>query len=133
MPRPPLLTGRNRLVRGLAPLVIAGNALALATFFCVLLLFENVRTQQDLRHRHAMLAQLAGHNVALALSFNDPIAAAKVLQTLHAEPSVLTACLYGRSGQLLAHYQTPKSPVPARPLWPPLHRRRTAIWTPCPT
>ncbi len=52
----------------------------------------------------AALAKIVGQNSSSALASGDRDAAARVLSSLRAEPNVMEAALYSKSGEVLAEY-----------------------------
>ncbi len=97
--------GCHSFARKMTAVVVAASSLALVSLTLAFLIADSVRSRADLRQRLSTLADVVGQNSTAALSFNDPTEATGVLAALHAEPSVVTACLYGLSGRLFASYQ----------------------------
>ena len=50
------------------------------------------------------LADVIGNNSSGALDFNDPKAAQEMLSALRAEPEIVAACIYTKSGEPFATY-----------------------------
>ncbi len=61
------------------------------------------------------LAEAIGNNCSATIEYNDPNTAADTLRALRAEPSIVSACVYTREGDVFASYYRPG----AAPIAPP--------------
>lgn len=61
------------------------------------------------------LAEAIGNNCSATIEYNDPNTAADTLRALRAEPSIVSACVYTRKGDVFASYNRPG----AAPIAPP--------------
>ena len=62
------------------------------------------------------LAEAIGNNCSATIEYNDPNTAADTLRALRAEPSIVSACVYTRKGDVFASYNRPgTAPLPRRP------------------
>ena len=63
------------------------------------------------------LAEAIGNNCSATIEYNDPNTAADTLRALRAEPSIVSACVYTRKGDVFASYHrsgtAPIAPPPA--------------------
>jgi signal transduction histidine kinase/DNA-binding response OmpR family regulator len=80
--------------------VAAALALTGGTF----LGYDVVVFRSSVRSALATLAGVVESNSTASLAFGDPESAQEILQSLKAEPHIVSACLYGRRGELLASY-----------------------------
>ena len=53
------------------------------------------------------LAKIIGNNTSAALDFNDPKAAEETLFALKAQPNIIGACVFSRTGNIFAKYDRP--------------------------
>src|SRR5580658_8668332 len=87
----------------LVMLLISGAVLFLACTAFVA--YDTVNFRRELVENVSVLADAIGDNCAAAIDFNDPKTAADTLSALHANGHILSACVYGRDGQVFAIYQ----------------------------
>jgi two-component system, sensor histidine kinase and response regulator len=73
----------------------------------------------------ATMAEIVGTNCTAALSFGDQRAATQTLAALRAEPHIVTACIYGESGQPFAIYRRDVN----EPETPPAVEHETSVHT----
>src|SRR5687767_7793742 len=78
---------------------------ALAVACAGIALYDQARGRGELVRNLASTAELIGLNSASALSFNDPKSAEETLQSLRAQPNVVAACVYDRTGNVFATYR----------------------------
>lgn len=67
--------------------------------------YDTVTFRHELVENVSVLAEAIGNNCAAAIDFNDPKTAQETLAALHANDSILSACVYSRNGQVFAVYQ----------------------------
>jgi len=98
-------------------MAVAASSVAAATLMASFLVLDSMSSRAQLESRLSTLAEVVGENSTAALSFDDPKAAAEVLQALRAEPPIVSACLYDISGNLFAQYRrtVDVEPCPLRP------------------
>ncbi|HTP69160.1 MAG TPA: EAL domain-containing protein [Dongiaceae bacterium] len=99
------ISRRNSLAFRMNLAVLLASSMALGTLTLAILVFDGASTRTKLQDRLSTLADVVGQNSTAALSFDDAPAAGEVLEALRAEPSVVSACLYGLSGRLFAGYR----------------------------
>lgn len=95
----------NSLAQRIIGIVMIATTLALGTMMASFLLLDKLSSQSTLVSRITTLADVVGQNSAAALDFNDKRAATEILKALKADPPVVSACLYGQSGNLFVQYQ----------------------------
>jgi signal transduction histidine kinase/DNA-binding NarL/FixJ family response regulator len=98
------------LARKITAVVVAASALALCTMTTAFLVFDHMWFRGELRRQLASMADVVGENAASPLSHGDPRAATEVLLATRSDRAVVTACLYGLSGELFAGYERPQAP-----------------------
>jgi len=98
------LTGTS-FAHKMTMMALLASSVASATLMAVFVAYDSMNAHTQLENRLSTLANIVGQNSAAALLFDDRPAAMEVLQALQAEGSVVSACLYGQSGQLFADYQ----------------------------
>src|SRR5688572_8473313 len=81
-------------------MMITGIALLLSS--AALVTYYSVSYRRDLAEDITVLADAIGNNCAAAIDFNDPKTAAETLDALRANPDVIAACVYTRSGEVFA-------------------------------
>ena len=106
---------RNSFARRLTMLVLLASSVALVTLTAAFLLFDSMSSRAALQQHLATLADVVGQNSTAALNFNDPPAAMEVLDALHADGPVESACLYDMAGALFAGYQRDHRATPCPP------------------
>lgn len=73
---------------------------------CASFIFYDVVTfRRDLVGHVSVLAEAIGKNCAAAIDFNDAKSARETLDALHAETTIISACVYTHEGQVFAVYQ----------------------------
>ena len=95
----------NSLAHKMTLLALLASSLASCVLMAAFLEMDSVTSHSQLENRMSSLANVIGQNSAAALDFDDRVAASEVLEALRAEPSIVSACLYGRAGALFAPYQ----------------------------
>ena len=69
--------------------------------------YDTFSFRQELATGLASAAGIAGSNSTAALTFSDPQAAAETLSSLRAQPHIVEACIYTRTGAVFAKYARP--------------------------
>jgi signal transduction histidine kinase len=113
--------GRLTLRRKLVLILLVTTTVGLVVATAVSLLVNNLTARRDLEFDVEAQARVAAENSTGALAFEDADDAASVLRTLGANPDVLRACLYARSGPPFAEFTRPGSqpcPHAAEPTGP---------------
>lgn len=95
----------NSLASNITTVVLLASSVALAILVGALLTFDWMSSTALLEKRLSTLADVVGQNSTAALSFNDHEAAVEVLDALHSEPPIVSACLYDLSDNLFAQYR----------------------------
>jgi signal transduction histidine kinase len=91
---------RRQITFGMA--LVAGLALLLSSL--AYMAFQARAFRQAKARQAFTLAQVAGDNSRAALAFNDASAAAKILESLSADPDMQRACLYDANGAIFATF-----------------------------
>jgi diguanylate cyclase (GGDEF)-like protein len=95
----------NTFAHKMTLMALLASSMALGTLMAAFLVFDNISSHSQLQNRLFTLADVVGQNSTAALNFNDSTAAVEVLEALHAEPPVMSACLYDVSNHLFAQYR----------------------------
>ena len=95
----------NNLRFKLGVISVLSSGLALCTLCAAFLAYDLRGSKLSLEDRLSTLAAIVGENSAAALEFSDPTTATEVLSALHSERSLVSACLYDRTGHLFASYR----------------------------
>ncbi len=99
----------NNLRFKLGVISVLSSGLALCTLCAAFLAYDLRGSKLSLEDRLSTLAAIVGENSSAALEFSDPTTATEVLSALHSERSLVSACLYDRTGHLFASYRRPVS------------------------
>jgi two-component system, NtrC family, sensor kinase len=67
--------------------------------------YDTVTFRRELVESVSVLAEAIGNNCAAAIDYNDPKTAEETLTALHANGSIVSACVYSRNGKVFAAYQ----------------------------
>ena len=67
--------------------------------------YDTVTFRRELVASVSVLAEAIGNNCAAAIDFNDPKTAEETLAALHANGSIISACVYSRNSNVFAAYQ----------------------------
>jgi len=94
----------NSFAQKMTLMALVASGIASATLMVAFLANDSISSRAQLESRLSSLANIVGQNSAAALDFDDRAAARDVLEALKAEPSIVSACLYERSGSLFATY-----------------------------
>jgi len=95
----------NSFAHKMTLMALLASSMASATLMFAFLAFDSFSSHAQLQSRLTTLANIVGQNSSAALNFDDNKAAAEILQALHAEPSIVSACLYSQSGNVFAQYR----------------------------
>lgn len=90
--------------RKLMIIIMLTCSVALILACAAILIFEVADYRKVLRRNTEVMADVIGANSAAALSFKDKSAAGDTLAALKAEPYVISACVYDKSGEVFATY-----------------------------
>jgi signal transduction histidine kinase/DNA-binding response OmpR family regulator len=104
--------------RKLITMIVCTTAAALILASFALVSYDRLVTKNNMVQRLTVLGKAIGSNCGAALLFNDPQSAANTLRALSAEPQVVSACLFDKSGNLFAFYYragTQAARFPAKP------------------
>lgn len=85
-------------------IAVISSSVSLLMACFVFILNESLSFPKIMKQNLSNLAQIIGDNSTAALSFNDSRTAQSLLDTLKANPHILSACLYDLKGQEFAHY-----------------------------
>ncbi len=83
-------------------MLITSVALLLAC--AIFVVFETISFRKEMVQNLLTLARIIGNNTAAALDFNDAQSAGETLLALQAQPNIIGACVYSRSGKIFANY-----------------------------
>lgn len=86
-------------------LIMLATGLALLLAGVVLIVFEYVRSRQEMAEDLTSLAEVIAQNSTAVLSFNDPDTATDTLKTLEARERVVAGAIYDQEGDLFAKYE----------------------------
>ncbi len=86
----------------LLTMTIGGTALLLAC--ATFLLLDRYWVRQAMVQDLSTMSEILGTNSTAALSFSEPKAAVEVLEALRAQPRIVSAFIYDRSGRMFAAY-----------------------------
>jgi signal transduction histidine kinase len=87
----------------LIAMVTTGGALLLAGI--AIIYFNYSRFQGEMARDLTSLAEIVAQNSTAAVSFNDPAAERETLSALKARPSIVSAAVYDKNGNLFAHVE----------------------------
>ena len=104
------LSIRNRQIFLITSACLAVLGLACAGFVT----YDVLNFRRAMVQHLQVLAEVLGNNCTAALDFQDAKVAREVLSALSAEPEILAAAVYTKSGEVLAHYPASGAP-PATP------------------
>jgi len=95
--------------RKLMAIIMLTCSVALALACSAILIYEVADYRSVLRRNTEVMADVIGANSKSAIMFKDKEAAIETLGALRAEPYVISACVYDKSGQPLATYYRSES------------------------
>mgnify|MGYP001500546809 CR=1 FL=1 len=90
--------------RKLTLLMMLTTAGALAVACTAFLLYERQALRQSMARGFAIIADTFDDNVSPGLMFDDPESISQTLQTLRADPGIIAARVYDKTGALVAQY-----------------------------
>ncbi len=99
-------------------LTLASVSLALLLASTAFILIEMSMTRRNMARQMAVIGEVVGANSTAALLFQDERGARGTLEGLRANPRVLAAAIYNKTGTILAHYARSgdgQHQFPARP------------------
>jgi uncharacterized membrane protein affecting hemolysin expression len=74
-------------------------------FACAIFVtYDVVSFRKGIVKKVSVLAEAIGNNCTATIEYNDPKTAEETLSALRAEPSVVSACIYTRKGEVFAVY-----------------------------
>lgn len=91
----------------LMSIIMATCAAALLLSGAIQLLFERGEYREETVDSISCYAEMIGDNCRAALAFGDAEDAEETLKSLHAQSSIVLACVYTNEHKMLAHYQRP--------------------------
>lgn len=103
------------LRRKLTLIILATCAAVLLTACAALATYELFDFRRALARDTTVLADILGTNARAALAFQDDTTAKEFLQALEAEPHIVGACLYTKTGERFVTYTRPGSTVEFAP------------------
>jgi signal transduction histidine kinase len=92
-------------------LIMLATGLALLLAGVVLIVFEYVRSREEMKEGLASLAEVIARNSTATLTFNDPEVARETLKTLEARKPIVAGAIYDDKGDLFARYIRPGEPA----------------------
>jgi signal transduction histidine kinase len=107
------MLGNQRLTRKLMTVILVTSGAVLAVTCGTLFTYELVTFRQAMVRSLLTLAQATAVNSTAALAFANQDDAADVLSGLAADPHIVSAALYDKSGQLFATYANRQAADPA--------------------
>ena len=112
--------------RKLTILAMISSGVALLTACTMFLVFDVVMSREEMINNVRMHAAIVGQNSTAALSFSDANDARQTLQSLRADPHVVSACVYDAEGRIFATYAAighgPGETAPPTAALPEQHR-----------
>jgi signal transduction histidine kinase len=97
----------NKSIRSkLMVLITAAATLTVLTACTVLWIYQLIDYRSTLRTEESAMAQLVAESSAPALLFNDGPAANENLALLRADPRIEAACLYNKTGKVIAQFSS---------------------------
>jgi signal transduction histidine kinase len=95
----------NHSIRRKLVVLFTATALLTVLIACTILwVYQLVDYRATLRTEESAMAQLVAESSAPALLFNDGLAANENLALLRADPRIEAACLYNKTGKVIAHF-----------------------------
>ncbi len=99
------------LKRKLTSIIMITCCASLFLATTVFIAYELLSYRRALVEKVDTLAKVTGNNIAAPLIFMDKKSAEETLMALRAEPHIVSACVFGRDGQLFARYLKDDSPL----------------------
>ena len=108
---------RLPIAKKIVAITVITSTAALVLASAALVAYDYARVRRELKSSTAILAQIVADQLTAAVSFGDRAAALETLNALHAEPSIVTACVY--SGARLFAEHSEVRPTAACPMTMP--------------
>jgi PAS domain S-box-containing protein len=86
-------------------IIMLTSTVALLLACVIFVLYDVASVRKGMVKQVSVLAEAIGNNCSATIEFNDPKTAEETLSALRAEPSVVSACVYTRSGEKFAVYK----------------------------
>jgi len=96
-------------------IIMLTTSVALVLACAAFAVYEVLAFRKAMVQNVSTLAEMIGDNSAAALDFNDPKSAEETLASLKAEPSIVAARIYSKSGKMFAGYDRPDGGAPPTP------------------
>src|SRR5947207_2087876 len=93
------------LKRKLTVITMLTSCVALLLACSAFAIYEQSSVRRTMARDFEIMADIFDDNVASGLAFNDPASIELTLKTLAADPHILAACVYGKTGEIVARYQ----------------------------
>jgi two-component system, NtrC family, sensor kinase len=107
---------QNMSIRGKQTLIMMLTSSIVLLLACAAFsLYEVIAFRKAMVLNLSTLAEIVGNNTAAALDFNDAASATETLSALQAEPDIIGACIYTKSGAVFARYDRTNSAVAFTP------------------
>ncbi len=116
-----MLSFRNLSLRRKQMLIIMLTASVALLLACAAFAsYEVITFRKAMARSLSTLAEIVGDNTSAALDFNDAGSAKETLSALRAEPEIVAACIFTRSGEAFTTYERANSnPSFTPPTWQP--------------
>src|SRR5271170_8055103 len=96
---------KNMSIRRKQTLIIMlAGSIALLLACAAFSTYEVITFHEDMVKELSTLAEIVGNNCSAALDFNEAASANETLSALKAEPEIIGACVYSKSGEVFAKY-----------------------------
>ena len=96
--------------RKLSFIVMGTTTAALVLAFTAFLAYDNIAARKNIVEQLSLAVQIVANNSTAGLSFHDPSHAKQSLSVFNANPDVLNAQIFDKSGTLFAEYIRPQAP-----------------------
>jgi PAS domain S-box-containing protein len=107
---------KNMSIRRKQTLIIMlAGCIALLLACAAFSTYEVITFREDMVKELSTLAEIVGNNCSAALDFNDAASANETLSALKAEPEIIGACVYSKSGEVFAKYESKNDKVAFAP------------------
>lgn len=87
-------------------IIMITSSVALLISCCAFIIYELVSFQNSMTRELSMMADVIAANSNAALEFNDPLVGEETLGALEADPRIVVAAIYDRSGEIFAEYHS---------------------------
>jgi PAS domain S-box-containing protein len=95
--------------------VLLSTGMALLLSCVAFTVYEVAAFRREMTEQLSSLAELIGHHSITALDFDDARSADDILSALRGKDEIVSACIYGKDGNILAQYRRAKDAVGAEP------------------